>query len=136
VCSVTDLDDAGAGGGPAGLGVAPEELEVDDGVGWGGFDELLEDGRPLVHLHAGHSLHAVEDLLLVDGVAPRLLLGTGDLGSLVACNKFEYGGAYVVVHDPNHDILSRECKRVGRRAGRSQYAAQFPVCKSLTQAMS
>jgi hypothetical protein len=79
VCGVTDLDDTSAGGGPARLGVAPEELEVDDGVGWGGFDELLEDGRPFVLLHAGHGFHTVKDFFLVDGVVPGFLLGSGDL---------------------------------------------------------
>jgi hypothetical protein len=121
VCSVTDLDDAGAGGGPAGLGVAPEELEVDDGVGWGCFDELLEDGRPFVHLHAGHSLHAVEDFLLVDGVVPGLLLGTGDLRLLACAVIVSKKAAYIVVHDPDHDILARQSEGICGGTGRSQY---------------
>ena len=106
MCGVTDLDDAGAGGGPAGLRVAPEELEVDDGVRWGSLNKLLEDGRPLVNFHAGHGLHTVEDFLLIDGVTPGLLLGTGDL-RLLACEvTVSKKVAYIVIHDPHHDILA------------------------------
>jgi hypothetical protein len=97
--SITDLNDAGAGRGPARLGVSPEELEVDDSVGRGSLNQLLEDWRPLDLLHSRHCVHTVKDLFLLNGVVPRLLLSTGN----------------IVVHDPDHDILARQCKRIGGR---------------------
>lgn len=68
VGGVTDLDDACVGGGPAGLGVPPEELEVDDRLGGGALDELLEYGCPLGW--AGDVVHGLEDLVGFDGVVP------------------------------------------------------------------
>lgn len=79
MCGVSDLDHAGAGGRPAGLRVSPEELEVDDGVGRGGVDEFLEDGRPFVCFHARHRVHALEDFFFVNGVVPVFFLGASDL---------------------------------------------------------
>lgn len=79
MCGVTDLDDACERRTPARLGVAPEELEVDDGIWWCSFDELLEDGCPFDLLHTRHLVHAFQDFLLVNGVTPALLLSTGDL---------------------------------------------------------
>jgi hypothetical protein len=70
VCGIANLNDAGAGRRPARLGVAPEKLEVDDSVGRGSFDKLLEDGRPLDLLHARHIFHAFKHLFLLDGVVP------------------------------------------------------------------
>jgi hypothetical protein len=70
VGGVADLEDARARGRPAGLGVAPEEFEVDDGVPGGGLDEFFEDGRP--RFGADALVHLVEDFLGVDGVAPVL----------------------------------------------------------------
>jgi len=106
VRSVTDLDDASAGRGPARLWVAPEELEVDDSVGWCGLDELLEDRGPLDGLHTGHSVHAIEHLLLLDGVVPAFLLRTGHLRLLGITRDSAMHETYIVVHDPDHDILT------------------------------
>lgn len=59
VCGVTDLNDAGIGRGPAGLGIAPEEFEVDDGLGRGALYEGFEDGGPGIRANA--FVHLGED---------------------------------------------------------------------------
>jgi len=79
MCCISDLNHARTGRSPAGLWVSPEEFEVDNGVWWCGLNKLFEDWRPLDCLHAGHGLHSIKHFLLVNGVAPALLLRTGDL---------------------------------------------------------
>jgi hypothetical protein len=79
VRGVANLDDAGTRGRPARLGIAPEELEIDDGVVRGQVYKLPEDGRPLVFLHSGHLVHFCEHFGFVDGVVPVFGFGTGDL---------------------------------------------------------
>lgn len=79
MCSITDLDNASAGRCPLWLGIAPEKFEVDNRVGWSHFNELLEDGCPLVLLHAGHFIHTSKDFFLVDRVVPAFLFRTSDL---------------------------------------------------------
>lgn len=79
MCGVTDLDDACGGRRPLRLWVSPEKFEVNDSVWRRDVDELLEDGRPLVLFHAGHVVHAIEHLILLDGVIPALFFRAGDL---------------------------------------------------------
>lgn len=54
MCGVANLNDSRTRRCPAGLGIAPEQLKVDNGVGRSYVDELLEDGRPLDCFHTGH----------------------------------------------------------------------------------
>ena len=107
VGAVADLDDAGERRGPAGLRVAPEELEVDDGVGGRAFHELFEDWCPF--LRAGDLVEAVEHFGGFDRVGPGFGLGARGLGDwgLVVGRERETGGegrcgSYIVVYDPDH----------------------------------
>jgi hypothetical protein len=84
---VANLDHACTGRCPAGLRVAPEQFEVNDGVWWCALDELLENGRPFHLLHSRHVFHTLEHLFLLNGVVPAFLLGTGDLLSLAKCRR-------------------------------------------------
>ena len=79
MCGISDLDDAGGGRGPARLGVAPEELKVDNGVWGSDVDKVFEDGSPLVDFHASHFVHALKNFFFFNGVVPVLFLGAGDL---------------------------------------------------------
>ena len=90
--AVADLDDAGERRGPAGLRVAPEELEVDDGVGGRAFHELFEDWCPF--LRAGDLVEAVEHFGGFDRVGPGFGLGARGLGDggLVVGRERERGG--------------------------------------------
>lgn len=89
MCSITNLDNASAGRCPLWLGIAPEKFEVDNSIRWSHFNELLEDGCPLVLLHAGHFIHTLEDFFLVDRVVPAFLLRTSDLDMLVKIDEEE-----------------------------------------------
>lgn len=88
------LDDARARRCPARLGVAPEKFKVDNGVWWSDFNQLLENGRPLVHLHSWHFLHTLEDFFFVNGVVPVFFLGSGDL----LCQFWSHNGRAEFIH--------------------------------------
>ena len=94
--SIANLDDTRGGRCPFWLRISPEEFEVDDCVWWSSINEFHKDRCPLDLLHAGHFFHALEHFLFVDGVAPALLLSSGD----------------IVVHDPYHDVLSAQSQGV------------------------
>ncbi len=66
--TVADLNDSAAWRGPARLRVAPQQLEVDDGVGRRAFDQLLKDRRPFDG--AADFVEAGEDFRGGDGVLP------------------------------------------------------------------
>ena len=82
MCRITNLDDTGCRRGPLGLRVSPEELKVDDGVGWCDFHKLFEDRRPFDLLHARHRIHTMQNLIFIDSVVPALFLSTGHLIAL------------------------------------------------------
>jgi hypothetical protein len=88
---VTDLDHASARRRPTRLRVPPEELKIDDGVGWRGLDKFLEDRRPFDLLHARHVFHTLQHLLLLDSVVPAFLLSTGNLWLSVTCLRWMIG---------------------------------------------
>jgi len=83
VRGIANLDDARTGARPAGLGIAPQQFKVDDGLVWREIDEVAEYGRPFVHLHSGHLVHFGENFALVDGVVPVFGFGAGDLRGCV-----------------------------------------------------
>jgi len=113
MCGVSNLDDTGARRGPGGLGVAPQQLEVNDSVWRSDLDEVFEDRCPLVHFHAGHLIHALQHFFGINSVAPALLFRTSDLQSLALTpTVVRNQNAYIVVHDPDHYILARQCQCV------------------------
>ena len=77
VGAVSNLDNTSGGREPAGLRVSPEKLEVNDGLGWCALDQSLEHGRPWRGTR--HFVHALEDLVVVNGRVPALSFGTSDL---------------------------------------------------------
>lgn len=72
--AVANLHNPRTGRGPAWLWVSPEQFKIDDRLGGGAFDELLEDWCPF--LRSWDLVQALEYFVCFYGIAPRFRLAS------------------------------------------------------------